>query len=162
MRNLRPLTAREARHIVDIVNEQYGTEHKLDYYFLVHEREKSVFLVSRSVAQIDLESLRVNSLGSYFGELNDDETVVRLSIEGSQIIGPTATKNVLTLDKDTFKRWAKGEQMPLTPELQEATQNLSGYIIIKNDLGDFMGCARVKNNELLNFTPKNRRIASDS
>lgn len=162
MRNLKPLTAREARHIVELVNEQYGTNLTLDYYFLIHERDKNIFIVSRSVADIDLESLRVNSLGSYFGELNDDETVVRLSIEGTQIIGPCATKNVLTLDKETFKRWAKGEQMPLTSELQEATQYLSGYLIIKNELGDFMGCARVKNNELLNFTPKNRRIASDS
>jgi len=162
MRNLRPLSARESRHIIDMVNEQYGCDVSLDYYFIIHERERSIFIVSREVAQIDLEALRVNSLGSYFCEENDDSTVVRLSIEGSQIVGPLATKNTLTLADDEYKLWAKGTELKLTPELQERLTHTQGYVLIKNTRGDFYGTARAKNDSLLNFTPKNRRIALDA
>ncbi len=162
MRNLRPLSSRESRHIIELVNEQYGCDIRLDYYLIIHERDRNIFIVSREVAQIDLEALRVNSLGSYFCEQNDDATAVRLSIEGSQLVGPLATKNTLTLADDEYKLWAKGTELKLTPELQERLKETQGYLLIKNSRADFYGTARAKNDALLNFTPKNRRIAHDA
>ena len=162
MRNLRPLSARESRQIIELVDAQYGCKLSLDFYFIIHERDRNVYLLSRDVAAIDLEALRVNSLGSYFCEINEDNTLVRLSIEGSQIVGPHASQNIVLLEDDQFKLWAKGITLAITHTMQKQLENATGYVIIKNARNDYYGVGRAKNNELLNFTPKNRRIAADA
>lgn len=84
----------------------------------------------------------------YIGEFKKGE--LRLSIEGSQLIGPHAKKNVVELDRNELRQWLRGED--LIKEVKE-----EGYVIMKSN-NDFVGCGRVKEGKILNFVPKARRL----
>ena len=109
-----------------------------------------IFILSRDISKLDTGELRINSLGMYFGELN--KGVVRLSIEGSQIIGKQAMKNVLELDEGQATKWMWGEDFELDTDL-------SGFVIIKNN-SDFLGCGKVSGRKLYNYVPKERRVTT--
>ena len=106
--------------------------------------------MTKDISKIDLNELRINSLGMYFGEVNRGE--LRLSIEGSQMLGKSAKKNVLVLDEDDADKWMKGEDFDVETKLK-------GFVIIKNK-DDFLGCGRIANGKLLNYVKKERRVNS--
>jgi len=85
----------------------------------------------------------------YFCELRGNE--IRLSIEGSQIVGPKATKNIVEIDNDQVKQWLKGEDL----EIKE--NNYSGFLIIKHN-NYFLGTGKFKDNKILNYVSKSRRV----
>ena len=79
-----------------------------------------------------------------------DNSGIRMTVEGAQLIGKYATKNVLDLDKDQIKEWIKGNQV-------DVKYDTNGFVLIRNKK-DFFGCGLVKNNILLNYFPKTRRL----
>ena len=87
----------------------------------------------------------------YFCEIKNDE--LRLSIEGTQLIGPTAKKNVVEITKEEMRSWLKGNN------LQKET-DCKGFAIIKYG-NDYLGCGKIRKNEIINFVPKTRRIMSN-
>jgi NOL1/NOP2/fmu family ribosome biogenesis protein len=146
MGSLKFLKSKEIKQIAELLEEQWGYKEKLEYDFLMDE-EGDVFLINRDIEAIEFEKLRVNSTGLYFAEYRNDE--LRLSIEGSQIAGPKAKKNVLEISKEQLGRYLKGEDIETEAESR-------GFVILKND-EDFFGCSRIKNGRLMNFYPKSRR-----
>ena len=82
----------------------------------------------------------------YLGELRNGE--LRLSIEGSQIIGKGSDKNIADIE-DT-RAWLRGEDLELVGDY-------SGFVIIRHNK-DFLGCGRYKEGKILNFVPKARRL----
>ena len=148
MYNLNKLERKEIKRLYVILKDQFGFDEKLDYYFLINNKNK-IFIINKEITKIDLNNLRINSIGLYFGELRDDD--LRLSIEGSQIIGPKAGKNVLELDDIEVRQWLKGEDIQRKGDEK--------YIIIKHG-PDFIGCGRQTKEKILNFMPKVRRLAA--
>lgn len=144
---LKILKSKEAKEILAMIKLQWDAEPKLDYAFLLSERER-VYVVNRDILMIDISKVRMNSLGIYFGEWKNNE--LRLSIEGSQIIGPFAKKNVVELDEEEMLKWFKGEDFK-----KETTAQ--GFVIVKHK-NDFLGCGKIKEGTLLNFVPKVRRV----
>ena len=86
----------------------------------------------------------------YFCEL--DNHGIRLSIEGSQIVGPEANNNIAEIDEQQTKQWLKGEDL-------EFKGNFSGFVIIKHN-NDFLGSGKYKDGKILNYVSKARRISS--
>ena len=84
----------------------------------------------------------------YFCELGKE---IRLSIEGSQLVGPKATKNIAEITEQQAKQWLKGE------DLEIKDNHYSGFIIIKHD-NYFLGAGKYKENKILNYVGKSRRI----
>jgi NOL1/NOP2/fmu family ribosome biogenesis protein len=176
---LHVLNSREVKPIKKVIIEQWGIakntlDKALDYVFFMNQRNK-IFIVTREVERLKEKKLAVTNLGSYFGELMHNGEV-RLSIEGSQILGKLAKQNVLELNKDQARLWMKGQPLQLTLQSQDlptpdhtlnrpsqTTQSknrydqVSGFQIIKYGK-DYMCCGKVKEGILLNFMPKNRRI----
>ena len=111
--------------------------------------ENRLFVANKELFDVDFKKLRVNSLGLYFGELNKSE--LRLTIEGSQLIGPMATKGVVKLDDSELKEWLKGS------DLDKETDE-KGFVIITNGK-DFFGTGKVKDGKILNYVPKTRRLS---
>lgn len=146
MGSLKFLKSKEIKQIAKLLEEQWGYKEKLECDFLMDE-EGDVFLINKDIESIEFEKLRVNSTGLYFAEYRNDE--LRLSIEGSQIAGPKAKKNVLEISKEQLERYLKGEDI-------ETESESRGFVILTND-EDFFGCSRIKNGRLLNFYPKSRR-----
>ena len=145
------LNSKETKEIKKKLVEQFGFSGELDYAFHMTDKNK-VFIVNRDIDKLDLDSLRLQSVGLYFCE--DYGTELRLSIEGSQIVGPKATKGIIELDKVQSRQWLKGFDL----ELEGANKQ---FVIVKSG-DEYLGCGKHKDNKLLNYLPKERRInASD-
>lgn len=141
------LNSKQQKLFYKILQDQFGYDTQLDGDLYLHPKERKVFFTT--VAEDDLKYIRVNSYGIYIAQYNDDFTELRLSIEGSQLIGPHATKNVVEIEN--ARQWLRGTQFPLEHE--------NAYVIVKNK-NDYLGCGRIKDNILLNFVPKIRQITS--
>jgi NOL1/NOP2/fmu family ribosome biogenesis protein len=144
-------TSKQAKEFLARVREQWGGDWKPEEAFIASPKGK-IFLVSRDLAKIDWQKLRISSVGCYVAELRDER--VRLSIEGSQLIGPHATKNIIDLDADEFMRWLKGDDIPLGKRAEGLGP---GFILVRNNK-DYCGSGPLKGNLLLNMVPKARRL----
>jgi len=84
--------------------------------------------------------------GLYFGTL--EENGIRLSIEGSFIVGRMARKSVIELDDGEAMAWMSGQDLELP---------VRGYVILKwRDF--FLGCGKGNGRIVRNYVPKERRI----
>ena len=134
MNELKILNTKETRKLHELINKQWGHNSRLDYAFIKNPKNK-IFAVNKDISEINLDKIRINSIGMYFAEMAGNE--LRLSIEGSQIIGPKATKNVVELEKEEVKKLFRGEDL-------EKGINNSNFVILKHKKF-FLGSGRVKN-----------------
>ena len=149
MSELKILNSKEVKEILKLIENQWNAKLKLNYAFLKNNKNR-VFIVNKDISKIDFSKLRINSLGMYFCEINTPN--IRLSIEGSQIIGPTATKNIVEINEEQTKQWFKGEDL-------EFKGDYNGFVIIKNN-NDFLGSGQYKDGRVLNYISKSRRVNS--
>ncbi|WP_456367089.1 methyltransferase RsmF C-terminal domain-like protein [Thermococcus sp.] len=91
--------------------------------------------------------------GVYFARIESDG--IRLSIEGSFLVGPKATKNVMELDDERARRYLAGESV----EIED--RELHGWVIVKWR-SYFLGSAKAKEGKLINYVPGERRLRLDS
>ena len=146
MQDLKILNSKEKKILLKQIQEKFKTS-KLDLnYIFLKNNEGKVFLLSNYFKNLDTKNLRINSLGLYFANISKD---VRLTIEGSQLIGNKA-KNILEINDKQLKEWLKGYDI-------EIDKKLNGFVIIKNN-NDFYGCGFYKDKKILNYIPKERRI----
>ena len=130
-----------------MLEKRFGFKDNLDYVFLMNNKNK-LYITNNDFGKINTEKLRINNIGMYFGEIANNE--IRLSIEGSQLIGRKCSKNILELDDNYTKQWLNGIDIDI--DYKE-----KGYILLKSK-GDFLGCGKAVNSKILNFIPKNRRV----
>lgn len=149
MPELKILNSKEIKEIYKLIEKQWGAKIKLDYGFLRNNKNR-IFIINNDISKIDTSKLRLNSVGMYFCE--DDRAGIRLSIEGSQIIGQKAAKNVVELDEDDAKKWFRGE------DIEKECHDCDGFVILKNK-DDFLGSGKYKNGRILNYLGKSRRIS---
>lgn len=147
MQNLRVLERKDKKTFLQLLKGQFDFEGKLNYTFLTNNKNK-IFMINKDIANIDLEKIRLNSAGLYIAEFSNNE--IRLSIEGSQLIGPKAKKNIMELDEKQAREWLKGKDIEI--ETKE-----KGFVILKHNK-DYLGSGKAKENKILNFVPKTRRL----
>lgn len=147
------LNTREIKRIREIVVDQFGYFPKQNYAFLQNEKNR-LFIVNKDLARIDLNKLKIDRIGLYFGEYKDN--FVRLSKEGAQFLALKAKEdkkeleNVVEIDEKEMKVYFKG---------QDLGKNIGGksrHILLKYDKNIF-GCAKYKEGKILNFLPKIHR-----
>jgi len=156
MQNLKILNSRETKHILERLDEQYGFDSKkteLEYIFLMN-KDNRIYIISKDVSLIDLDDLRIDTLGMYFGELYKEN--IRLSIEGAQVLGKCATKGIVFLDHDQMISWVKGNDV----EYEDCGKN---FVIVKYNnpktkKEDVLGCGKYKDGKLINYVSKSRRL----
>jgi len=153
MRNLNlkaitPMKSKEVKKLLKQINKQFDFKKiEFDYYFLI-SRKNRVYLLSRDFVNFDLANLRLSNVGLYFCTVEKDG--VRMSIEGSQLIGNYATKNIVEIDDDHLDLWVAGNDLHLV-------EDCIGYVLIKNGT-DFYGCGRNVGDKILTYIPKSRRV----
>jgi len=148
MQQLKILNKKEIKGILSQIEKQWGAKLDIDLAFLKNQKNR-IYLVNKDISKIELSKLRINTIGMYFCEVNP--IGIRLSIEGSQIIGPKATKNIAELDENQGKQWIKGEDL-------EIKGDYSGFVIIKSDK-DYIGTGKYKDGKIFNYVGKERRIS---
>jgi len=148
IRTLTPLKSREVKKIFKQIDEQFDIgKIELDYYFFISRKDR-VYVISRGLGENDLLNLRLGHTGMYFCTVEKDG--IRMSIEGSQIIGKYAKKNVVIIDNDYRDLWITGSDLHLL-------EKDMGYVLIKNG-SDFYGCGRNVGDKILTYIPKSRRV----
>lgn len=144
------LNTKERKEIYKMLNDQFGCEFK-STDALVKTNKDKIYIINQEVKDVDFEKLRVDKVGSYFGGLQSDG--IRLSLEGSEIIGPLATTNVIEISKDQMKLWLRGEDL-------KGDENQENALVLIKCGKDWLGCGKLRDGEILNFTPKTRRITA--
>lgn len=148
---LTPLNRKEAGTILTQIGKEYGCDAKSayinEYTFFKSDKDK-IYIITNAIKDATLEDIRINTLGLYFCELNRDN--VRVSMEGSAMVGKIATKNVHELDAETARMWMLGTDIPCETAYD-------GFVILKHKT-DFLGSGKYKNGMILNYVPKQRRI----
>ena len=149
------LNSREIKLIKEIIREQWDAELDNNYVFV--ERKNKLYITTYDIDKLPLKQFkRINNVGIYFGEFKHN--ILRLSIEGSLIIGKNAKKNFVVLDEEDSLKWIKREDIKIKEEyLNHVEKGYNGFVIVR-DREDFLGCGKIKENLLLNFIPKARAI----
>lgn len=154
MQKLKALNSKEKKELLNKIKEEFECELKTDYFFFINPKNK-IYISSNEISKIDLSKLKIDSLGLYFGELA--KGMLRLSIEGSQLIGPIAKKNIVEINPGEMRDWLKGNDLEIETDNQ-------GFVILKYE-NDFLGCGKVKKEDsktiILNHVPKARRILAE-
>ncbi|MBR9702545.1 hypothetical protein GOV10_00780 [Candidatus Woesearchaeota archaeon] len=165
---MKVLNSKERKRIHQQLNEQYGFEGKLGDALLLNENKGRLYVVNQEVMDFDSEGMRIESIGLYVGtKMNDG---LRLTIEGSQIVGPSATKNVFELSDEQHHGWLRGRDLDLPEDFV-----LEGWLILKHKneatgVFDFLGSGKVVKKEqeggsfrivLHNYIPKTRYVRSE-
>lgn len=148
--HIKVLNKKETNRLLEKINERFGSEFQSELGFFLNRED--LYMANRECFENTQPSWRINSLGLYLGEYKNDE--FRPSIEGSQLIGKTAKDNILELDEVQIAQWLQGEHF-------EIKQENSGFLLIKFN-GDFFGSGKIKNERMLNFVPKERRVSTIS
>lgn len=142
------LNSREVKRILNWLKEHYGIkELKIDKAFLKSTKDR-IYLISKKISELETKNLRLNLIGMYFAK--EEKNGIRLSIEGSQIIGPKSTKNIVELDEHQINDWIRGQDV-------KCDANAESFVIIKHK-NDFYGVGNYKEGKILNYIPKERRI----
>lgn len=148
MENLAFLNKKEIESILRRIKDQFGLgELKLDHVFLKN-KENKIFVASKELSRIDLKRLRINSMGLYFCKI--EKNWIRLTVEGSQIIGKFAKTNILELNKNQLGEWVTGNNVYVR-------DFGNSHVLIKHG-NDYFGSGLVRDNVLINYFPKTRRL----
>lgn len=157
MQKLEVLNTREKKKIIDDLKEQYGFTGQIDGSLLTNKEQK-IFLITPDISKISRDQdkeLRLDAAGLYIGKI--EVNGIRLSMEGSQLIGSHASRHVLIIDEEHLEPWVKGEDFELSENEQKKTGNEDGFFIIKFG-NDYIGCGQIKNNNLRSLVSKERRL----
>ncbi len=163
MRKPNFLNSKKAKEIAKIINNQFDADFKFTDFVLRSTKDK-IYIVSRDLELIDFEKYNIEQFGLYIAHINE-RNEIRLSIEGSELIGPKAKKNVVDIG-NLSKLWMAGQDIPFKTDC-------SGIVIVKNG-NDWLGSGKVVEKEadvfdeqgnkhkemqkqILNFVPKTRR-----
>lgn len=148
MGRLEILNTRKVKQILSLLESQFGcTLEPKKYAFFINRKDK-VYLVNRSISQVDFNEVYINSIGLYLGTMQGG--ALRLSIDGSQMIAPLAKKNILDLSEDEVALWMSGQTVELETDLE-------GFVIVRSKT-DILGCGKISKNVLYNYVPKERRV----
>tara|TARA_Y100000034_G_C6820107_1_gene369245 strand:- start:214 stop:651 length:438 start_codon:yes stop_codon:yes gene_type:complete len=142
---LKPLSSKEKKLLLSSLKDQFNFSSKLPYQFFINQ-DKKIFIFNKNL-EIDFSKIRINSLGLYFANIKSE---LRLTIEGSQIIGPNSSKNILTLTESQLSDWTYGKDLTISKEF-------NGFVLIEYNK-DFYGTGKYKDSKILNYLPKERRL----
>ena len=142
------LTKKETKQLINKIKQQYGIKDlELEYIFL--KTKDKIYLISKEFSKVDLENLRVNSMGLYFANVTNK---IRLTIEGSQMIGDLAKKNILEINEEQLKDYFNGEDLKVDKKF-----NFNDSVNLKYK-DKYLGTGKYKEGRIINFFPKERRV----
>ncbi|MEM2115440.1 MAG: hypothetical protein QW524_00530 [Candidatus Woesearchaeota archaeon] len=138
------LKKKDKERILSEINNYFGSSFWCDDLMYLTKNDK-IYLVSKDVRIVDLSKFNVRNAGLYFGQIMNDG--IRLSVEGSQLIGKTATKRILEADENILQK------LKFDKELIDLE---NGYYLVRFR-GFFLGCIFIKSKTFYNYIPKARR-----
>ncbi len=145
--NVIVLNSKDRKHIRQFLNNQFGISSLPEGVFFCFSEKDNVYFANRDVFDEDQFLLRIKTFGLLFGSYLEDG--FRLSIEGSQLVGSSATKNIFELSNQDKESWLQGLSLSVDLDFDE------GEILLKQG-NDFFGSAYFKEGSIKNVLPKSR------
>jgi NOL1/NOP2/fmu family ribosome biogenesis protein len=148
---MKPLNNKDAKKELAIIEEYWGCDLKdlLSEHIILKSSKLKLYLLRRDSVKVEWPQ-RISQAGLYIASVKD--ALPRLSVEGSQLIGPRATKQIMDISTEDADQWIRGTKLPVGDEVR-------GCLIIRCGT-DYMSCGHAKENVLTNYLPKSRRIHS--
>ncbi|MEM5834427.1 MAG: hypothetical protein QXQ69_01095 [Candidatus Aenigmatarchaeota archaeon] len=143
----------EIEELERILEKNYGTKVSLKDFGVAKDKEEKIWLTSKEVLNFDFSKLQVNSLGFNFGKLKRNEKI-HLTIEGSQIVGKNATKNIVILNQENALKFMQG--LDVKPE-KKINCEYHNFVIVKFK-DKILGSSLLTEQGIKNMIPKSRRI----
>jgi len=138
------LNKKEIKKFLKDLEKEFKIKPKLDYIFLKNNKGK-IFIINKSFANLNINKLKINNIGLYIAR--QEKNNLRLTIEGSILL--KNSKNTLNLTEKQMYDHMKGLELNIKEK--------DGNYILKHK-NTFLGSSKIKNNKLLNYIPKSRRI----
>jgi NOL1/NOP2/fmu family ribosome biogenesis protein len=148
---VKKMSENEKREIERIVEKNYGAKIDLSSFDCYINNRNEIYFVSKSVKErlISIASF----VGVYFGRLKRNEKI-QLSVEGSQIVGKLASRNIAIVDDENISRYMEGLECKWSELINCEVNN---FVLIKNG-NDFFGSGILREDKIENLVPKARRI----
>jgi NOL1/NOP2/fmu family ribosome biogenesis protein len=146
------LNSKERKLLRQLLDEQFGITTLFDdkVLFCINKKER-VYITNKEIFDEEQDKLRVNAFGLYIGSYMVDG--FRFSLEGAQLLGPQASKNIIELDLEERNAWFRGEEL-------EADESFNGQYVLLKSGNDFCGVGRVKNEKIMNYLSKSRKLTN--
>lgn len=145
------LNSKDKKLLRQTLEAQFGvTELFEDKVLYCINKKERVYLTNRESFDEDQEALRVNAFGLYIGTYMPDG--FRLSLEGAQLLGPRATKGIVSITVTQRNAWFKGEDL-------NAPESFDNYVLLQQGK-DFCGVGKVKNGRIMNYLSKARKLTN--
>ena len=145
--NSRFLSGKEKRDIFSKMKDQYDID-IVPNVELVESGKGKVWMVTKNINKIDTLKLNIERYGVY--AIFIDKYGVRFTIEGTQIFGQFAKKNIFEIKKEDVQKWIRGFDL----DIETGT---NGYVMVKCG-EDYLGCGKGSHGRIQNYIPKSRRI----
>jgi len=146
------LASKERKKIEKIIKKNYEVDFDLSNYSVLIGPEDKIWIASREILNADIEKLDVNSIGMNLGKLKKNEKI-RLTIEGSQLIGKEAKKNFVELNEDETKKFMSGSSLQIAP----SNCDMHNFVIIKSGK-NILGSSLLTEKGIKNLLPISRRV----
>ena len=153
-RSLQILDKHEVAEVQEIIDRNYKSGFGLKDFGVMLGSEERIWLAARDVFAFDFSKLPVNSVGMNFGKLKRNGKL-RLTIEGSQLVGRTAEKNVAVVADMAAEKFLRGQDVEV---LRNENCDEHNFVIVRKENGEIIGSALFAEGKLKNFLPKSRRI----
>ena len=157
-RGLDILDKSEIESLQKIIDKNFKSAFDLNDFGVMLGSEEKIWLAARDVFTFDFSKLPVNSLGMNFGKIKKNDKM-RLTIEGSQLVGSTAERNVAIISDVDAKKFLRGEDID---PMQKENCDEHNFVIVKTEGGTVLGSALLAEGRLKNFLPKSRRLAFEA
>jgi len=155
MNPLKILSEKQKKEIEFRLNEQFGIS-DIPGKIVMRGGER-LFLYSGSLDEKEIRELEstvfIERVGIYFAKIEENGEM-RLSIEGTQILGEQIRKNIFILNEEQLEKWMTGSELNIK-------SGMKGFVIIKYK-DEFLGTGKASEEKISNFIPKNRRLKKKS
>ncbi|MGC8812062.1 MAG: hypothetical protein ACP5O8_00530 [Candidatus Aenigmatarchaeota archaeon] len=141
------------KEVERIIEKNYGAKLSLKEFAVAKDKEEKIWIASKEILNFDFSKLQANSFGLNFGKLKRNEKI-HLTVEGSEIVGRLATKNLVILDEEGMIKFMQG--LDVKPK-EEINCEYHNFVIVKFK-DKILGSSLLTEQGLKNMVPKSRRI----
>ncbi|MEM5766074.1 MAG: hypothetical protein QW423_00295 [Candidatus Aenigmatarchaeota archaeon] len=142
----------EIVYLENLLEKNYGARIKFKERLFKTPGDK-IWVISDEAFELDTSKLRINALGLYFGKLKKNEEI-HLSVEGVQLVGKKANKNIVIINEENLKKFLQGLDFSAHKLIN---CEINSFVLVKFDK-DFVGTGILRENYIENVLPKSRRI----
>ncbi|MGB9598716.1 MAG: NIP7 pre-PUA domain-containing protein [Minisyncoccales bacterium] len=148
------LKKEEVAKIEKTLQEQYRVDFSLQSFSLFSIGNK-IFLFSKDIEKIKEEILKIKifSFGLFFGQFKKNK--ILLSLEGAQMVGKKAKKNVVLLNENSLRNFLLGFNVL---DAKEFRCEPDAFLLLKYR-GEIVGLGQKKKNYIENLTLKTKRLS---